>query len=205
MHLRSLHVFKFTKYSHIAEVLTLSDILYWGGDTFVSVVLALFVIQYIEGASVGNVGIAYMIYRLSSSLSSVYVGRMFDSIKGYSDELWALFTAPIVAGITYMFLSFATQIWHLYLAMAIVGICRSLDVNAWKMVFYTHLESKTKGRTMGTYDAIFGVTMGALAALAGLAGEVYGFRSVIFVAGIIVLLGGVPILSLRKDKTIRLR
>ncbi|MFC1653388.1 MFS transporter [Patescibacteria group bacterium] len=203
MHLRSIHFFKFTKYSHIAEVLTLSDVLYWGGDTFVSVVLALFVTQYIDGATASSVGIAYMIYRLASSLSTAYVGRMFDSIKGYLDEIWALFAASILAGITYILLSSATQLWHLYLAMGIVGICRSFDVNAWKMIFYTHLETKKKGRTIGTYDAIYGVAMGAIAALSGFVGEIYGFRNVILIAGVIVILGAIPVLSLRNDEFVK--
>ncbi len=202
MHLRSLHFFKFTKYSHIAEALTLSDMLYWGGDTFVTVVLALFITQYIDGASASSVGIAYMIYRLTSSLSTVFIGRMFDSIKGYRDEVWALFSAAIIAGITYIMLSSATQIWQLYVAMGIIGICRAFDVNAWRLIFYTHLESKTKGKTIGTYDAIFGISMGAMAALSGFVGEIYGFRNVILIAGIIMVLGGIPVLSLRKDKLI---
>lgn len=196
-------MFKFTKYSHIAEVLTLNDVLYWGGDTFISVILALFVTQYIDGASASSVGIAYMIYRLTSSLSTSFIGRMFDSIKGYVDEMWALFAACIVAGITYIFLSFATQLWHLYLAMGIVGVCRAFDVTAWKMIFYTHLESDTKGRTIGTYDAIYGVAMGVIAALSGFVGEQYGFRVVILIAGIIIALGGIPVLSLRNNKSIK--
>ena len=203
MHLRSLHFFKFTKYSHISEILTLNDVLYWGGDTFVSVVLALFVVQYIDGASASSVGLAYMIYRLTSSLSTSYIGRMFDRIKGYKDEIWALFAASVIAGVTYISLSSATKIWHLYLAMGIVGVCRSFDVNAWKMIFYSHLEPKTKGRTMGTYDAIWGVTAGAIAALSGFLGEAYGFRNVILIAGIIILLGGIPVLSLRRDSLLK--
>lgn len=203
MHLKSLHFFKFTKYSRIAEILTLNDVLYWGGDTFISVVLALFVTQYIDGASASSVGIAYLVYRLASSLSTSFIGRMFDSIKGHMDEVWALFAASIVAGTTYIFLSSATQLWHLYLAMGIIGVCRSFDVNAWKMIFYTHLESNTKGRAIGTYDAIYGVSMGIIAALSGFVGEQYGFRVVILIAGIIVALGGIPVLSLRNHKSIR--
>jgi MFS family permease len=202
MHLRSLHFFKFTKYSHIAEILTLNDVLYWGGDTFASVVLALFVTQYIEGSSASSVGIAYMIYRLLSSLSTTYFGKMFDKHKGYVDEIWALFIASIGAGLTYIILSFATQLWHLYLAMGILGICRSIDINSWKLLFYSHLESKIKGRTIGTYDAIYGVAMGALAALAGFVGEIHGFRNVILIAGVIILVSSFPILSLRKDKSV---
>ena len=70
------------------------------------------------------------------------------------------------------------------------------------MIFYSHLESKTKGRTMGTYDAIYGVSAGAIAALSGFMGDLYGFRNVILVAGIVVILGGFPVLSL-KDEFIR--
>jgi MFS family permease len=202
MHLRPLHLFKFTKYSHIAETLTVNDVLYWGGDTFVSVVLALFITQYIDGASASSIGVAYMVYRFSSSVSTAYIGKMFDNHKGYSDEIWALFSSTLVAGLTYLSLSFASQLWHLYLSMTILGLCRSFDNNSWKILFYSHLESKNKGQATGTYDAIYGVTMGAMAALSGFIGEIYGFRVVIFIAGLITFTGGFPILSLRNEKTL---
>ncbi len=202
MHLRSLQLFKFTKYSHLSEVLTLNDVLYWGGDTFVSVVMALFVTQYIDGSSASSVGIAYMVYRLTSSLTTSQAGKLFDKHKGYFDEIWALFGASLVAGLSYIALSFAGELWQLYLAMGILGVCRSVDVNSWKLLFYTHIEKKMKGRTMGMYDAIYGVSMGAIAALSGFVGEMYGFRIVILVAGIIMFLGGFPVLSLRSDKSV---
>lgn len=202
MHLRPLHLFRYTKFSHIAEILTLNDVLYWGGDIFASVVLALFITQYIDGAAASSVGIAYMIYRLTSALTTAQIGRMFDSHKGFMDEIIALFFASFIAGISYIVLSFATQLWHLYLAMGVLGICRSFDINSWKIIFYSHLEAKTKGRTIGTYDAIYGVTAGAIAALAGFVGEIHGFRIVILIAGLIVFVSSFPILSLRKDKLI---
>lgn len=201
MHLRALHVFKFTKYSHIAEILTLNDVLYWGGDTFISVIMALFVTQYIDGATASSVGIAFMIYRLTAAVSTVQVGKMLDARRGYSDEIWSLFLASVIAGTTYMILSFASQTWHLYLAMFIIGICRSLDANSWRILFYTHIEKHARGRTIGTYDAIFGVTLGAMSALSGFVGELYGFRIVILVAGMLVLLSGFPVLTLRDEKS----
>ena len=132
----------------------------------------------------------------------VQVGRMLDKKKGYSDEIWALFFVGLVAGSIYIALSFSTQLWHLYLAMGALGICRSFDINSWKLLFYTHLETNIKGRTMGTHDAIFGVAMAAMAALSGFVGDIYGFRIVILVAGLIVLAGSFPVLSLRDDESI---
>jgi len=202
MHLRSLHIFKFTRYSRITEVLALNDILYWGGDTFVSVVLALFVTQYVGGSSASSVGVAYMIYRLASSLSTSQVGKMLDENKGYVDEIWALFAASLIAGLSYIGLSFATDLWHLYLAMAILGVCRSFDNNSWKILFFSHMEPSKKGRIIGTYDAIYGVAMGAMAALSGFVGEIYGFRVVILVAGLVIFVSGFPVLSLRTEEKI---
>jgi len=202
MFLKPLRVFRFTKYAHITEVLTLNDVLYWSGDAFFAVVLALFITQHIEGSSTSTVGVSYMIYRLLSSLSTVSIGKLFDKHKGYVDEIWALFFVSIVAGTTYIALSFSTQLWHLYLAMGIFGVCRSVDINAWKMLFYSHLDSTAKGKTIGTNDAIYGIAMAVMAALAGFIGDMYGFRIVVLVAGLLVLLGAFPVLSLRGDKSV---
>jgi len=202
MHLRPFHIFKFTKHSHIVKILTLNDVLYWSGDTFISVVLALFVTQYINGASASSVGVAYMIYKLSSSITTTSAGKFFDKHKGFADEIWALFLVSFVAGLTYIALSFGTELWHLYLAMGVLGVAESFDINSWKLLFYTHLEKNKQGRVIGTYDAIYGVSAAAMAALAGFIGEAYGFRVVIFVAGLIVFASGLPILSLKKDKSV---
>lgn len=202
MHLRSLHFFKFSKYYRVTEILALNNVLYWGGDTFVSVVLALFVTQYIAGSSPSSVGIAYMIYRLFSSLSTAQIGKFLDDHKGFLDEIWALFFASLIAGISYIALSFASELWHLYLAMAVLGICRSFDNNAWQILFFSHIESDKKGRLIGTNDAIYGIVMGAMAALSGFVGEIYGFRIVILIAGLLIFIGAFPVLSLRNEQSI---
>jgi len=202
MHIRPVHIFRFSKYSHISEVLTLNDILFWGGDAFVSVIMALFVTQFIEGGTASTVGLSWMIYRLFSAVTTVPIGKFLDKHKGYVDEVWALLIVSLLAGIAYILLSFATQVWHLYLVMGTLGILRALDINAWKVVFFSHLETKAKGRTIGTYDAAFSIAIGAIYALAGFVGELYGFRLVVMLGGISIMLGGIPVLSLRKDKTL---
>ena len=161
--------------------------------------MALFVVQYIDGGTASTIGISWMLYRLTSALTTVQIGNFLDRHKGYMDEVWSLFIVSVLAGITYIALSFATQIWHLYLAMGILGVLRSFDINAWKIIFYSHLESKTKGRTLGTYDAVYSVAIGAVYALAGFVGDIYGFRNVVILGGILIVLGGFPVLSLRKD------
>jgi MFS family permease len=202
MLVRPIHLFKFSKYSHISEALTLNDILFWGGDAFVSVIMALFVTKFIEGGTASSVGIAYMIYRLLSAVTTVPIGKFLDDHKGFIDEVWTLFLVSIFAGVSYILLSFATQLWQLFLVMGVLGILRAFDINAWKIIFYSHLETKTKGRTIGTYDAVYSVAMGAIYALGGFVGDIYGFRIVVLLAGILIILGGIPVLSLREDKTL---
>ena len=70
------------KRSQIIRTLTANDVMFWGADSFISVALALFVVTFIEGSSVLNVGIALMIHRVTGALASVPVGRWFDRQKG---------------------------------------------------------------------------------------------------------------------------
>ena len=69
-------------------------------------------------------------------------------------------------------------------------------------MFFSHIEADKKGQVIGVNDAIYGVVMGAMAALSGFVGEIYGFRAVIMIAGILMFVGGFPVLSLRKEKSI---
>lgn len=183
--------------SNIVKTLTASDVSYWGADAFISVSLALFVVSFIEGATVFNVGIAFMIYRVVGAVAAIPVGRWFDKNKGYLDEVWGLAFACLAAGCTYILLSFSTSIWQLYLAMFFLGIFSVINVASWRILFYNNIVKKEFGQTIGVYQMMYSLGIGLFLAIGGFAGDRFGYDNVLLFGGFIMMFGSLLPLLIR--------
>ncbi|MEX0912967.1 MAG: MFS transporter [Candidatus Paceibacterota bacterium] len=191
----SIAVTKLSRRSSIVRILTGNDIIFWGADAFISVAIALFVVTFIEGATILNVGIALMIHRVVNAIASVPVGRFFDKHKGYLDEILGLTLACFASGFFYMLLSFSTQIWQLYLVMLFLGICSAINLSSWRIIFYSHINQEQIGQTLGVYQMLYSLGIGLFLAIGGFTGERYGFDRVLLIGGLLMMLGStLPIL-----------
>lgn len=186
-----------SKDASIIRTLTANDIAFWGADAFISVVLALFVVSTIEGATVLNVGIGLMIYRITGSLLAIPFGRFFDNHKGRLDEVWGLWLACFLAGIIYMSLSFATAIWQFYLAMFLLGSTSILNLTSWRILFYSSVDKERFGQTTGIYQMLFSFGIGLALVVGGFAGDKFGYQSVLLIGGIVMAAGSFLPLMLR--------
>mgnify|MGYP002396401372 CR=1 FL=1 len=172
------------------RAMTINDITYWGSFSFISVIFALFVIEYIEGGSATHVGLAMMIYSVISAGFSIPAGRFFDTHKGYLDEVWGLALSGFLTGLIYIAMSFASQLWHLYVAMGMLGILASINMSSWRILFYNNIRKREYGETIGIYQTLFSIGEGGAMALGGFFGETFGFDAVIFWGGIAIFVGG---------------
>jgi MFS family permease len=183
--------------SGIIKALTANDITYWGADAFISVALALFVVSYIEAATILNVGLALMIYRVVGALSAVPVGRWFDTHRGYLDEVRGLSFACFGAGFTYILLSFSTTIWQLYVAMFFLGIFATINVSSWRILFYSNIVKRQFGQTIGVYQMLYSLGIGLFLAVGGFVGERYGYDTVLLMGGFLMMFGSLLPLLIR--------
>jgi MFS family permease len=187
-----------TNRSKIIQVMTLNDITYWATDAFVGVILILFVLQFIQGGSATHFGLAFLVYKGASALLSIPIGRFFDKHKGHIDELWALVGTSVASGSVYMSLSFANELWHLYLAMAALGVVSTVNLIAWRTLFYSNIEAGEYGRTIGIYQAFMSMGQGLALALGGFVGDRFGFDTVVFYGGAVIALGGFLPLTIKR-------
>ena len=183
--------------SQIVKALTANDVIVWGSDAFISVALALFVVTYIEGATVLNVGIGLMIHRVVGALAAVPIGRWFDTQHGYLDEVMGLSFACLASGFCYILLSFSTTIWQFYLAMFFLGIFAMVNLASWRILFYNNVGQKQFGQTLGVYQMLFSLGVGLFMAIGGFAGDHYGYDNVLMFGGFMMTFGSVLPLLIR--------
>jgi len=185
------------KRTSVVKILTANDVTVWGADAFISVALALFVVSSIEGATVLNVGVALMIHRIVGAVASVPIGRWFDKHKGFIDEVYGLWFACMSAGFVYILLSFATQIWQLYVAMFFLGIIAVTNFASWRILFYSNIEKGQLGQAVGVYQMLFSFGIGLFLVVGGFAAEKFGYRWVLMMGGMIMVFGSLLPLMLR--------
>lgn len=186
-----------SKRSQVVRTLTANDVIFWGSDAFISVALALFVVTFIEGATILNVGIALMIHRVVGAIAAVPIGRWFDTHKGYIDEVRGLSFACLAAGFCYIMLSFATAIWQLYLAMLFLGFFSTVNLAAWRILFYNNVGKKNFGQTVGVYQMLFSLGIGLFLAVGGFTGDRYGYDTVLMLGGFLMIFGSLLPLLIR--------
>lgn len=183
------------KRSNIIKTLTANDISFWGADAFISVAMALFVVSFIEGATILNVGVALMINRVVGAVASVPIGRWFDKNRGQLDEVWGLATACFLAGCIYVALSFSSEIWQLYTAMFFLGIVTVTNLASWRILFYSNVDTSKLGQTIGVYQMLNSLGIGLFLVVGGFTGDRFGYDKVLLVGGLIMACGSVlPVL-----------
>jgi MFS family permease len=185
------------RHSSIIKTLTANDVAFWGADGLISVVLALFIVSFIPGATVLNVGIALMINRTMSALAAIPLGRLFDKHRGHLDEVWGLALACFATGGIYLLLSFATAVWQLYVAMFFLGISYAVNLASWRILFYSNVRKREFGVEMGIYQTAYSFGVALFMAIGGFAGERFGYERVLMFGGLLMMCGSILPLLIR--------
>ena len=189
--MRELYVNKLLGRNEVIKALTLSDFTTWSSGAIINVVLTLFVITDISGATVTEAGISSMIYLSMSALLNVPLGKFMDSRPGLIDEAYLLALSSFIRGVGLIALGLSTQIWQLYLLQAILGVGKSLNYTSWRTLFTKFLNKDHLSEQWGAYDTVMSVGLGIAALLGGILGDVIDFSYIIIIAGILCLVGAV--------------
>ncbi len=189
---------KNSKVGYLLRILTVDDVSFWGANSLISVIFALFVVENIVGATAVHVGIGLMLRELTLALLSIPVGRMFDRRKGLLDEVTFLSVSGFLVGTAYLLLSLSNQIWHLYAIMIVIGVSQAINLNAWRVLFYGSIQETERGETVGVYQTVMSITIALILGIGGFVGETYGFNVVLILGGFMAILGGILPLFLRK-------
>ena len=179
-----------TKQGSIARALTLNDIFFLGGISFVGVVITLFIVTFIEGATVEHVGIAFMIRLLARAVFALPIGTFFDKHKGYTDEIWGLCFSTSLFGILHVALGFSTNIWQLYVIMFFLGVLEAANASSWRILFFGSISRAFLGKITGVYDMFYSVGTALCLVLGGYVAASIGYDNTVIVGGLFIMVGG---------------
>ena len=188
------------KKASLLSALAFNDATFWSADAFVGVVFALYIVSHIEGGTAIHVGFAYGMYRLIRGFAAVPLGRFFDRHKGHFDEYYALVFSGILVTSAYVSMFFASELWHVYVAMVIISVAHALDVTSWRILFYNNVPEETSGQVMGIYETTMQITYALSIVVAGFIGDNFGFDWTMLFAGMLTFMSTAVILTTRGFK-----
>jgi len=189
--------------SDVVKALTLNDFSMNASSAISTVIFTLFVIKQINGGTIAEVGISQLIFLGVSALLNMPLAKLLDKTKGYIDEGTVLALSSVLRGISLMILAFSHSIWELYLYQALLGVARSMDLTAWRVLFSKFLDMKKPAVQWATYDAVIAIGIGIATVIAGYLGDTVPFSYVIFLAGVVSLLGALFPLFVFKELRVK--
>ncbi|KKU16843.1 MAG: hypothetical protein UX26_C0015G0016 [Parcubacteria group bacterium GW2011_GWC1_45_9] len=180
----------------IVQVFTVSDLLILSGLGLTSPVFAVFITQQIIGGDVFVVGLASSIYAFFSGFAAIPVASLIDSRKGERDDFWVLLLGSLTITALMFLYPFITYPWQLYVVQAFFGMGTALATTAWYAIFSRHLDKESIALEWSFYNTTISLGTAGAAAVGGAVAEIFGFKMLFFVSGVIVLFGSLFLLMI---------
>jgi len=175
--------------NHVAQVLTVSDILILSGFGLISPIFAVFITHQIKGANLAAVGLASTIYFLIKSGLQVPLAQLIDRIRGERDDFLAMFIGSLIVSFTPLLYIFIRSVPQLFFVQAIYGIGGALSYPPWLAIFTRHITKKKMGWEWSVYYTSVDFVGAAAAGVGGFLAERLGFRSLFLLVSLISFLG----------------
>jgi len=185
------------KSNPIIGSLLVSNILSNTGWAFVSPILAIYVVNNIEGGTIQVIGICYFIYWIVKSILQLFISRSLDAVKGEGDDYMVLLLGQFLDVLVPLGFLFAHTPVELYLIYLIYGIGDALYIPPWNAIFTRHVNPNrvsfqwsldSSGFNLG---AAFAIVIGSSLAVA------FGFRTVFALVAVAEIIGLVIIGKMR--------
>lgn len=188
---------------HINKVVT---ILIWGdfllvlSKGFVAPILAIYVIEDINGGTLAVVGFATMLFWIVKSVIQIPVAISADKTEGEMDDFRMMITGGVITAIVpLLYFFFASEVWHIYLFQAIDGAGHALLVPTYLAIFTRHIDKHKESTEWTMHSNAIGIAFAAAAATGGVIAERFGFR-IIFLLVAAVYSFGVITLFMARDE-----
>ncbi len=178
----------------IIKILILSDFIIWSVSNLTAPIFAIFVVDYIDGATIGTAGVAAALYLIFKSIFEIPVGIFLDKIKGEKDDLYTAVIGSVVAASVFAFYPLINSIWQLYLLQIILGISAAVSYPGWYGIFTRHIDKKKEAFEWSVYDVALGIGMGLTAMVGAYLVDQFGFDIVFYITSGFMLIGALTLL-----------
>ncbi len=195
---RKHHFFTFFDFNHVVQVLILSEVVVTGAFGLLAPIFAIFVTDTIPDANIQTAGVAITVYLLTRSLGQIPIGIMIDRLKGERDDLVAMVTGTLFAGLIPLGYIFVDSTGDLYFVQFLYGIASAIIFPAWTAVFTRHIDEKHEGAEWGAYRSFTDLGMAITAGVGSFIAFTYSFELLFVLVSVLTFAAAFHLLCLRK-------
>lgn len=178
--------------------LILSDFFLQSGWGILGPVYAIFIVNRIEGGTIGTVGLAIGIYWISKATIQPFVSHYMDVVKGEEDDLNFLMKGLFVLSITPLGFILATSIWHVFLIELIRGMAMACVLPAWMGLFTRHIDKDWEAFSWGIRNTFLAYSMGIAAIFGGFIAEFIGFDLIFVFVSLSSLVSAISVYHIKR-------
>ena len=175
-------------FNKIIKALIISDLAIAFSMGLIAPLLAVFVIQSIEGGTVQVVGFAVAIFWITKSVLQIPIGNYLDRNHGEKDDYWFLIVGTFLTGLVPLLFIFINQPWQLYFLQALYAVALAVTIPPWGAIYTRHIDKGKEAKTWSTDSSAYGIGTGIAGAVGGVVVAKMGFPALfigVFIFGMI--------------------
>lgn len=173
----------------IIKLLIGADFLFMTGSGFVAPVLAIFLVQSIEGGSATLAGSAVAIYWITKSVFRVPLAYYLDKTRGEKDDFYTMLVGFFLFTAAHFLYLLANVPLHIYLIQILMGVGGALAFTPWYGFFARHIDRYHENFEWSVEVSLVGFGVAGAGFAAGAIVDAYGFAPLFVISGILSLIG----------------
>jgi len=185
--------------NRIIKTLVYHDLVLFFGWGLVAPILAVFVIENIEGGTVEVAGIASGVYWVFKSVIQIPLGRYLDKKDGEKDDYYFLVGGSLLAGIASFGFVLATLPWHLYCIQVIYAIGMATAVPGWGRIFTRHIDRGKEAQSWAWDSSALGIGAGVGGVIGGMIAKSFGFNLLFVAMGALGILSAILCFFIKEE------
>ncbi len=183
----------------VVKIMVFSDLFLNSGWGLIGPILAIFIVNNVQGGNVRVVGIAVGIYLLTKSVLQKPIAHYLDLNHGEKDDYYALFIGTLLTAITPIIFIFATISWHIYIAQIIHALGMAMALPSWSAIFTRHIEKKREAFCWSLDSSALGLSAGITGIVGGAIAQSFGFVPLFIGVSVFNVMAAFLFLFIRKD------
>ena len=187
------------KINKVVKIMVFSDLFLNSGWGLIGPILAIFIVNNIQGGNARIVGIAIGIYLLTKSVLQIPIAHYLDLNHGEKDDYYALFIGTLLTAITPIIFIFATISWHIYIAQIIHALGMAMALPSWSAIFTRHIEKKREAFCWSLDSSALGLGAGIAGIIGGTIAQSFGFVPLFIGVSVFNIIAALLFLFIMKD------
>lgn len=183
--------------------MTFSDLFSWGFYLIIATLAGVYLENVFGDDVVKIIGIGGAIYYVMRGVLQIPVSGILDRVKSDKDEIVILTLGSILMGLPFLFYPAITEPIQYYILQIIFSFGVAMNINPWRKLFATNLESGKEAREYAVYDMVNSFFIAGAIFLVGQVANInqFYFDIVMVILGLLVMSGGIfSALILTDDK-----